>query len=76
MLDREAKREKTLEAAVRERRIKAGQKRPNSAITPEGAALKDFLKSADEEFFASLGSDDGGSRSAAIARAAEFDRGI
>jgi hypothetical protein len=72
MLDREAKREKTLEAAVREKRIKAGQKRPSSAITPEGDALRDFLKTADDEFFASLASDDG----VAAARAAEFDRGI
>lgn len=76
MLEREAKREKTLEAAVREKRIKATQKRPTSAITPKGPALQDLLKSADDEFFGLLGDGAGSIKSLAIARAADFDKGI
>lgn len=70
MLEREAKREKTLETAVREKRIKAAQKRPNSAITPTGAALNELLKVAYDEFFEALGDD---VADEARARAQDYD---
>lgn len=73
MLEREAKREKTLEAAVREKRIKASQRRPNSAITPSGAALEELLKAADDEFFESIDDGSDTSKEAARSRAREFD---
>ena len=61
MLERELKREKTMEAAAREKRIKATQKRPNSAIKPVGAQLDDLLKQAEEDFYNSI--DDGSGNS-------------
>lgn len=73
MLEREAKREKTLEAAVREKRIKAAQKRPNSAITPTGAALEELLKSADDEFFDLIDDGSGKFKDAARALVMEYD---
>ncbi|KAJ3016496.1 UNVERIFIED_CONTAM: Dynein intermediate chain 2, axonemal [Siphonaria sp. JEL0065] len=55
MLEREAKREKTLEAAAREKRIKAAQKRPNSSnLKPTGALLDELIKTADDEFFQTI----------------------
>ncbi|KAI8850615.1 WD40-repeat-containing domain protein [Chytridium lagenaria] len=55
MLEREAKREKTLEAAAREKRIKAAQKRPNSSnIKPTGTALDDIIQTAEDDFFATI----------------------
>lgn len=73
MLERELKREKTMEAAAREKRLKATQKRPNSAIKPVGSALDDLLRIAEEDFFNAI--DDGGGdiKDAAIARARDFD---
>ncbi|KAJ3305547.1 Dynein intermediate chain 2, axonemal [Kappamyces sp. JEL0829] len=73
MLEREAKREKTLESAVREKRIKAAQKRPNSAITPTGPALEELLKAADDEFFELIDDGSGQVREEAKARALEYD---
>ncbi|KAJ3365047.1 hypothetical protein HDU91_002347 [Kappamyces sp. JEL0680] len=73
MLEREAKREKTLESAVREKRIKAAQKRPNSAITPTGPALEELLKAADDEFFELIDDGSGQVREEARARALEYD---
>ena len=52
MLEREAKREKTLEASAREKRLKASQKRPNSSLKPSGEALEELLKTSEEEFYA------------------------
>ncbi|KAJ3116690.1 Dynein intermediate chain 2, axonemal [Phlyctochytrium bullatum] len=55
MLEREAKREKTLESSAREKRIKAAQKRPNSSnLKPTGSALDEIIKTAEEEFFATI----------------------
>ncbi|KAJ3118551.1 Dynein intermediate chain 2, axonemal [Physocladia obscura] len=55
MLEREAKREKTLEASAREKRIKAAQKRPNSgSLKPTGAQLAELIKTADDEFFQTI----------------------
>ncbi|TPX36934.1 hypothetical protein SmJEL517_g00917 [Synchytrium microbalum] len=53
MLEREAKREKTLEAAAREKRLKAQaqQKRPGSGGAGKGPSLDDLVKSAEDEFF-------------------------
>ncbi|KAJ3031120.1 Dynein intermediate chain 2, axonemal, partial [Rhizophlyctis rosea] len=52
MLEREAKREKTLEASAREKRLKAAQKRPGSAaMRVQGDALDEMLKQAEEEFW-------------------------
>ncbi|KAJ3144254.1 Dynein intermediate chain 2, axonemal [Irineochytrium annulatum] len=52
MLEREAKREKTLESSARERRLKAAQKRPNSSnIRPSGEQLADIIKAADDDFY-------------------------
>jgi dynein intermediate chain 2 len=58
MLEREAKREKTLEGIAREKRLKAAQKRPNSgAVKLTGTALEEVITSTEEEFFKAL--DDG-----------------
>ncbi|KAI9326661.1 WD40-repeat-containing domain protein [Zopfochytrium polystomum] len=55
MLEREAKREKTLESAAREKRIKAAQKRPaSSSLRPTGDALAELYKTADDEFFSAV----------------------
>jgi dynein intermediate chain 2 len=55
MLEREAKREKTLESAARDKRLKATQKRPNSgAIKPSGTALEDLLKMSEEDFYKTI----------------------
>ncbi|KAI9090026.1 WD40-repeat-containing domain protein [Phlyctochytrium arcticum] len=56
MLEREAKREKTLESSAREKRLKAAQKRPNSgALRPQGQALDELIKQAEDDFFALMG---------------------
>lgn len=73
MLERELKREKTMEAAAREKRIKATQKRPNSAIKPTGVALDELLSFAEEDFFSAIDDGDGNVKDAAIARAREYD---
>jgi len=73
MLEREAKREKTLESAMREKRLKAAQKRPNSAITPSGTALEELLKQADDEFFEQIDDGTGKIKEEALARAKEFE---
>jgi dynein intermediate chain 2 len=73
MLEREAKREKTLESAVREKRIKATQKRPNSAIVPVGAALQELLNQADEDFYNYIDDGSGKIKETAIERAKEYD---
>lgn len=58
MLEREAKREKTLESSAREKRLKAQQKRPNSsALKPAGNVLAELLQTSEEEFFASIKDD-------------------
>jgi dynein intermediate chain 2 len=73
MLEREAKREKTLESAVREKRAKAAQKRPNSAISPTGAVLEELLRAADEEFFELIDDGSGRIKDDAKARVLEYD---
>lgn len=56
MLERELKREKNLEAAAREKRIKAQQqKRPTSAQAKQNAAaMEEMLSSAETEFWESI----------------------
>jgi hypothetical protein len=55
MLEREAKREKTVEAAAREKRIKAAQKRPNSsALKPTGAVLAELIQTAEDDFYSTI----------------------
>ncbi|KAJ1566128.1 hypothetical protein HK096_009706 [Nowakowskiella sp. JEL0078] len=55
MLEREAKREKTLESSAREKRIKAQQKRPTSAsLRPSATALEELITSADDDFFLTI----------------------
>jgi dynein intermediate chain 2 len=73
MLEREAKREKTLESAVREKRAKAAQKRPNSGISPTGAVLEELLRAADEEFFELIDDGSGRIKDDAKARVLEYD---
>ena len=54
MLEREAKREKTLESSAREKRLKAQamQKKPGSASKLNGGeSVEDSTKRAEEEFF-------------------------
>ncbi|KAJ3384875.1 Dynein intermediate chain 2, axonemal [Lobulomyces angularis] len=52
MLEREAKREKTLESSAREKRIKAAQKRPNSgSLKPVGTDLNELIKASEEDFY-------------------------
>jgi dynein intermediate chain 2 len=55
MVERESKREKTLESIARERRIKAQQKRPNSGVknVNENSAIE-VIKSAELEFFKTI----------------------
>jgi dynein intermediate chain 2, axonemal len=73
MLERELKREKTMESAAREKRIKATQKRPNSAIRPMGQALDDLLTAAEQDFYNAIYDGDGAVKEAAIARAREYE---
>ncbi|KAL2916816.1 hypothetical protein HK105_203595 [Polyrhizophydium stewartii] len=74
MLEREAKREKTLESSAREKRIKAAQKRPNSgASRPTGAALEELIKTCEEDFFSYIDDGSGLVKEAAMARIQEFD---
>ena len=53
MLEREAKREKTLESAAREKRLKAQaqQKRPGSGAGRNGPGVEELVKNAEEEFW-------------------------
>ncbi|KAI8587487.1 Dynein intermediate chain 2, axonemal [Geranomyces variabilis] len=72
MLEREAKREKTLEASAREKRLKAAQKRPNSgAIKPTGTNLDELVKQADDDFFSFIDDGSGTAREQAMARMRE-----
>ncbi|KAI8915968.1 WD40-repeat-containing domain protein [Gorgonomyces haynaldii] len=73
MLERELKREKTMEAAAREKRIKATQKRPASAIKPVGQQLEDLLRQAEDDFFSAIDDGSGKLKEEALARAAEYD---
>lgn len=58
MLERENKREKTLESTAREKKFKAAQKRPNSgAVKPTGEALAELIARSEEEFYASVEED-------------------
>ncbi|EGF84346.1 hypothetical protein BATDEDRAFT_22301 [Batrachochytrium dendrobatidis JAM81] len=75
MLEREAKREKTLESSAREKRIKAAQKRPNSgASKPTGSALEDLIKSCEEDFFNYIDDGSGAIRDEAFARIRDFGK--
>ncbi|KAJ2998119.1 Dynein intermediate chain 2, axonemal [Globomyces sp. JEL0801] len=74
MLERELKREKTLESAVREKRIKAAQKRPNSAFMPTGQALEELLKASEDDFYSYIDDGDGKLRDEAMARIAEYEK--
>jgi dynein intermediate chain 2 len=76
MLEREAKREKTLESALREKRIKATQKRPNSAIVPVGNALEELLKAAEDDFFSYIDDGSGNISEQAKEKAKQFDHPI
>lgn len=51
MLEREAKREKTLETVAREKRLKAQQKPPKRIIVD---SVEQILKTAEEEFNSAL----------------------
>ncbi len=53
MLEREAKREKTLESVAREKRLKAQQRKPNSAVArgANEAAMEEAVRQAEEDFF-------------------------
>jgi hypothetical protein len=73
MLEREAKREKTLESATREKRIKAAQKRPNSSFMPAGVQLEELLKAAEEDFYALIDDGSGKIKDDAISRARDFE---
>eukprot|EP00842_Homolaphlyctis_polyrhiza_P004768 jgi/Hompol1/5292/HPOL_001254-RA len=74
MLEREAKREKTLESSAREKRIKAAQKRPNSgASRPTGTALQELIKTCEDDFFGYIDDGSGTIKDTAMARIREFD---
>ena len=75
MLERELKREKTLESAVREKRIKAAQKRPNSAILPTGTALEELWRAADDDFYSYLDDGSGTLKEEIMKRAQDYDQG-
>jgi dynein intermediate chain 2 len=51
MLEREAKREKTLETTAREKRLKAQQKPPRKVIVDP---IEKILKTAEDEFNAAI----------------------
>lgn len=72
MLEREAKREKTLEGLAREKRLKAAQRRPNSAA-PKLSEVEEALAAAEEEFFKALDDGSGTQRDAALERLRQFD---
>ncbi|KAJ3291402.1 Dynein intermediate chain 2, axonemal [Borealophlyctis nickersoniae] len=70
MLEREAKREKTLESSAREKRLKAAQKRPNSsAMRPSGAALDEMINAAEDDFFSYIDDGSGTAREKALGAA-------
>ncbi|KAJ3416059.1 Dynein intermediate chain 2, axonemal [Chytridiales sp. JEL 0842] len=72
MLEREAKREKTLEASAREKRIKAAQKRPGSGNGKLSAEMLDeLLKGAEDEFFGAVNEGLGEGDEGWVARSAE-----
>jgi dynein intermediate chain 2 len=73
MLDRELKREKTLDSFAREKRIKAAQKRPNTAIAPTGQALDELLAQADEDFYSYIDDGSGKIKELAMERAREYE---
>ena len=74
MLEREAKREKTLEGIAREKRLKAAQKRPNSgAARLTGTVLDEVISSTEEEFFKALDDGSGQIRDEAMERLKAFD---
>ncbi|KAJ1328754.1 hypothetical protein BSLG_009989 [Batrachochytrium salamandrivorans] len=74
MLEREAKREKTLESLAREKRIKAAQKRPNSgASKPTGSALEELIKNCTEDFYNCIDDGSGAIRDEAVSRVMGFD---
>lgn len=60
MLEREAKREKLLESAAREKRLKAQQKKPASTKDLAVPSMEELLKKAEEEFSKSLIADRSG----------------
>ncbi len=56
-MEREAKREKTLETAAREKRLKAQQKKPGSANPGEymrAQAMQEAVEQAEKDFFAAI----------------------
>lgn len=72
MLERELKREKTMESAAREKRSKTGRN-PTLARALPNNTLSELLKSAEEEFYASIDDESGEIRKAAINRSEEYD---
>jgi hypothetical protein len=74
MLDRELKREKTMEASIRERRLKANQKPVGMISKPNGAGLEELLKAAEEDFYSAIDNGSGTVRAEAAARAREYDQ--
>ena len=54
MLEREAKREKLLESAAREKRLKAQQKKAGSTKELSGPSVDEFVRKAEEEFLKAL----------------------
>ena len=74
MLEREAKREKTLENSAREKRIKAAQKKPTSdALKPVGIQLEEIIKAAEDDFYSTIDDGSGTIREQALALAREYD---
>jgi dynein intermediate chain 2 len=75
MLEREAKREKTLEGIAREKRLKAAQKRPQSGAAKLATteAMDEILTSTEEEFFKAIDDGSGSFRDEAQARIREFN---
>ena len=74
MLEREAKREKTLEGIAREKRLKAAQKRPQSGAAKLATeAMDEIFTSTEEEFFKAIDDGSGSFRDEAQARIREFN---
>ena len=68
MLEREAKREKTLEGLAREKRLKAAQKRPQSGANRlADETLDELLATAREDFFNAIDDGSGKMREEALA---------
>ncbi len=74
MLEREAKREKTLESIAREKRLKAAQKRPNSGAAKQQLSNPndEVIKTAQDEPFAAIDDGSGAIREEAAKRLEDY----